>query len=109
MDDLRLGTALRAVRIRRGWRQVDVALRAHVSAGTISNLEHGRLGGASLDTLRNVAAVLDVRIDVAARWRGGELDRLLNGRHSRLASRVVGVLSRLGWLGAVLLPDLQWE
>ncbi|MDQ3407393.1 MAG: helix-turn-helix domain-containing protein [Chloroflexota bacterium] len=31
MDDARVGAALRAIRIRRGWRQADVATRAGVS------------------------------------------------------------------------------
>jgi hypothetical protein len=44
-----------------------------------------------------VAAGLDVRIDVIARWRGGELDRLLNSRHSALADAVTGWLRGLGW------------
>ena len=41
MDALRLGLQLRALRIRRRWRQLDVALRAGVSRGTISNIERG--------------------------------------------------------------------
>jgi hypothetical protein len=37
-----------------------------------------------LDEVRRVAAALDIRIDVFARWRAGDLDRLLNARHSEL-------------------------
>jgi hypothetical protein len=37
-----------------------------------------------LDDVRRVAAALDIRIDVYARWRAGDLDRLLNARHSEL-------------------------
>jgi hypothetical protein len=35
-----------------------------------------------------VAAALDVRVDVIARWRAGDLDRLLNAGHSALHDSV---------------------
>ena len=63
----------------------------------MSNIERGRIGATSPDTLRKVAGALDVRIDVIARWRGGELDRLLNARHATLATTVVQLLRSLGW------------
>ena len=106
MSDLRVGSALRAVRLRRGWRQVDVAAKAGVSAGMISYLERGKLGLSSLDTLRKVAAVLEIRIDVSARWRGGELDRLLNLRHSLLATALVETLKLRGWTVA---PEVSFS
>lgn len=94
---MRVGAALRAVRVRRGWRQRDVADRAGVSHALVSLLERGHVGRTSLDSVRRVAAVLDVRVDVVARWRGGELDRLLNARHSGLADAVTALLTGLGW------------
>jgi transcriptional regulator with XRE-family HTH domain len=97
MSDQKVGTALRAVRFRRGWRQRDVAERAGVSHALVSLLERGHLDRTSLATVRRVAAVLDVRIDVAARWRGGELDRLLNRRHSALAESLTRLLTHHGW------------
>jgi hypothetical protein len=42
----------------------------------VSLIERGHLDTLSLRTMRRVAAVLDVRLDLVARWRGGELDRL---------------------------------
>jgi transcriptional regulator with XRE-family HTH domain len=44
MDDIRVGAAFRAVRIRRGWRQQDVADRAGVSRALISLIERGKSG-----------------------------------------------------------------
>jgi hypothetical protein len=38
-----------------------------------------------------------MRVEVIARWRGGELDRLRNVRHATLASAVAGYLLSLGW------------
>lgn len=97
MDDSRVGAAFRAVRIRRKLRQKDVADRAGVSASVISDIERGHVGGLALDTLRRLAGALDIRIDVVARWRGGELDRLLNHRHATLAGAVVEFLAEQGW------------
>jgi transcriptional regulator with XRE-family HTH domain len=97
MDDARVGAAFRAVRIRRGWRQQDVADKCRVSRTQISLIERGHIARVTIEALREVAAVLDIRIDVVARWRGGELDRLLNARHSALGDTVARWLRRLGW------------
>ena len=85
MDDLRFGTVIRSVRIRRRWRQVDLADAAKVSRATISRLERGHMEDLSLKTIRGIAKALDVRVDLTPRWRAGELDRLLNARHSQAA------------------------
>jgi transcriptional regulator with XRE-family HTH domain len=107
MDDLRVGAAFRAVRIRRGLRQSDVATRAHLSQSFVSFVERGHLDKVSLETLRRLGSVLDIRIDVAARWRGGALDRMLALDHSLLAEEVVGLLSRSdGW---VVLPEASFS
>ncbi len=88
MDDGRFGSAIRAVRHKRGWRQRDLAARAGVSDVTVSRIERGHIDTLSLRTLRTVASALDVRVDLIARWRAGDLDRLLNARHSALHDSV---------------------
>lgn len=90
MEDGRLGSAIRAVRHRRGWRQRDLAARAGVSDVTVSRLERGHLDTLSIRTVRAVASALDVRVDLLARWRAGDLDRLLNAGHSALHDSVAG-------------------
>ena len=60
-----------------------------------------------LDDVRRVARALDVRIDVYARWRAGDLDRLLNARHSELHELVAR------WFAAelpewVLAPEVSF-
>ncbi len=95
MDDLRVGAALRAVRLRRRFRQSDVAAAAGVHRSTVSRVERGHAGSLSLDTVRRLAAALDMRIDVLPRWRGGELDRLLNAEHSALHESVARSFARL--------------
>jgi len=84
MDDQRVGSAIRSVRLKRRWRQIDLARAAGVSRSTVSRIEHGHLDQLSLETIRSVARALDVRVDLVGRWRAGDLDRLLNARHSRL-------------------------
>lgn len=38
-----------------------------------------------------------MRVEIIPRWRGGELDRLLNVRHATLATAVAAYLRALGW------------
>lgn len=88
MDDFRIGSMIRRLRQERGWRQVDLAERARTSDSAVSRIERGRIGPQSIDALRAVAGALDVRIDLIPRWRGGDLDRLLNRAHSDLHESV---------------------
>lgn len=107
MDDQRFGSAIRAVRIKRGWTQQDLARRSRVSRATISRLERGHPGTFSLDTIRRVAAALDVRVDLVARWRAGDLDRLLNAKHSQLHELVAGWFAR-GLPAWILAPEVSY-
>jgi transcriptional regulator with XRE-family HTH domain len=98
VTDQRLGAAIRFLRIRRGWRQRDLAERAGVSQSAVSRTERGHLGEVTLDAIRKVAGALDMRVDVIGRWRGGDLDRLLASGHSALHESVARYLARLpGW------------
>lgn len=60
----------------------------------------------SFGALRRVCGELDARVDLALRWRGGDLDRLLNARHSALHetfARTAG--STPGW---VFVPEVSF-
>ena len=98
MDFIRLGSVFRAVRIRKGWRQVDVALAAKVSQALVSRIERGHVRGVSLAVLLRVAEALEIRIDVLPRWRGGDLDRMLNAGHAALHQRVARMFAGTPWL-----------
>jgi hypothetical protein len=65
---------------------------------TISMIERGHLDGIALRVVRSVCAALDVRVQVLARWRGGELDRFLDREHAGLSNSVVAHLVALGWV-----------
>jgi len=94
MDNLRLGITVRTVRIRRGWRQDDLAAATHVSRAQIGRIEHGNADSIQLGTLRHVCAALEIRVDLLPRWRGADLDRMLSSRHAFLAESVVDALRR---------------
>jgi transcriptional regulator with XRE-family HTH domain len=99
MDDQRVGSALRTIRLRRDLRQADLSRMAGVSRTTISRLERGHVAAFTLETIRAVAKALDVRMDLTPRWRAGDLDRLLNSRHSGLHELVARSFRDLpGWV-----------
>jgi transcriptional regulator with XRE-family HTH domain len=97
MDALRLGSVVRTVRRRRGWRQIDVARAAGVGQTAVSCLERGRIEAMSVGLLLRIVTALEIRLDFQPRWRGGELDRLLDVRHAAVVERVVGILRASGW------------
>jgi transcriptional regulator with XRE-family HTH domain len=98
MDPLRLAAVFRAVRIRKRWRQQDVARAAGVSRATIARAENASLVELPLRTILRIAVALDIRIDLLGRWRGGELDRMLNAGHAAMHEAVAETLARLpGW------------
>lgn len=98
MDALRFGAVFRAVRLRRGSRQLDVARAAGVSPATVSRIERGHFAALSVGTLSRVAATLEIRVDLVPRWRGGELDRMLGAGHAAMHEAVAAVLVAADWL-----------
>jgi transcriptional regulator with XRE-family HTH domain len=97
MDDLAIGRVLRALRHRLRLRQVDIATRSNVSQSLVSRMERGRLDEISRGTIRRVFASLDADVVTVVRWRGGQLDRLLDERHADIVGRMSAMLRRDGW------------
>lgn len=93
VEDLRFGATIRAARLKRRWRQVDLAARAGVSQMTVSRVERGQVPEMTVAVLRQVAAALEIRLELLPRGRGAELDRLLNARHSALHESVAKALA----------------
>jgi transcriptional regulator with XRE-family HTH domain len=97
VDDRRVGRVLRVLRRRKGWRQVDLAEAARASQWAISEIERGRWSRMPVETLRRVFGALDADFDCAVRFRGAEIDRLLDERHAATAGAVATMLRRRGW------------
>jgi len=107
MDDITLGRTIRSLRRRRGWRQVDLGMRSDCAASTISLVERGHMDEMSIRLLRRISRALEVRIDLVPRWRGGELDRLLNSAHAGLQEAFCRYLATVpGW---VMRPEVSFS
>jgi transcriptional regulator with XRE-family HTH domain len=107
MDFERCGRVVRAVRIRRRWRQFDVATHAHVHRSMVSRIERGHGDHVTIAALERVAAALDIRLTMNTQWRGGDLDRLLSAAHSALHERVADFFADLG--GWDLRPEVSFS
>jgi transcriptional regulator with XRE-family HTH domain len=106
VDDIRVGRAIRFVRIRRGWRQEDLARAAGVSRSVVSRLERGDLEPVQHGTIRRVAGALSMRVETLVRWRGGDLERMLGARHGLLHEQVARRFATLG--GWVAVPEVTF-
>lgn len=93
--------SVRAVRVRRGWRQADLAAEAGVSRSVVGRIERGLRAGLTLDAVDAVAAALDATAKLALAWHGEGLDRLLDEAHARLVEETVRRLRGWGWEVAV--------
>ena len=92
-----LPRAVRALRLKRGWRQADLARQAGCTRQAISRLETGQPGLLKLATLDAIAQALGGALDVVVRWEGAALDRMLDAAHARIVEIVVAQLRSLGW------------
>ena len=101
MNDVRIGEAIRTVRVRRHWRQRDLAQHARVSPGVVSLIERGFIERVSVRAFRRVVAALGIRSDVRLTLPHGELDRLMNAGHAALHEALARHIGQLpGWLHA---------
>lgn len=90
-------------------RQVDVARLARTSSSSVSRIERGRVGSLSFDLLRRVGGVLEIRLELAPTWRGGDLERVVSARHSALHERLADRLgSASGWVSAAEVSYSIW-
>jgi transcriptional regulator with XRE-family HTH domain len=107
VNDLQFGRVVRAVRVRRRWTQRQLGAAAGVSDSLVSRIERGHVGGVPFAVIRRVGTALEVSVEVQARWRGGELDRLLNAKHSLLHESVARWFARRHstW---VLAPEVSF-
>jgi len=97
MDERRVGRSLRVLRRARGLRQSDVAERADVSQATVSAIERGHWTAMSVRVLGAVFGVVEADVNVVIRYRGGELDRLLDEGHAVTGAELATLLRADGW------------
>ena len=97
MDAVRLGLAARALRLRAGLKQADLAEKARVPREVISEVENGRLSRVTVDDFQRLAASLGADLDLRLRWRGEQLDRLLDEAHAATVAAALERLGRIGW------------
>jgi transcriptional regulator with XRE-family HTH domain len=107
VDTQRVATAIRTARVRHRLRQSDVASSVGVSRTTISRVERGALRPVPLGVLMRIAAAVEIDLDLRARSRGSDVDRLVNAGHAALAERT------LRWIGEVaswvVRPELSFS
>ena len=106
MNDVAIGRAVRLLRHRIGARQAEIGKRARVSQDEVSLIERGQLERVSLRLLRKVVAALDAELVMFVRWRGGDLDRLLDERHAWLGGMAADEIGREGW---TVLPEVTYS
>ena len=74
----------------------------------ISRIELGHAGEVAVATLRRVFVAAGAEAITVARWRGGDLDRLLDEGHADVVGSVVGVLRRRGWAVLTEVTFAEW-
>ncbi len=75
----------------------------------VSRIERGHLGSVSVERLRAVAAVLEISLGIVPSWRGGEVARVVNERHSRMHELAAANLARTpGWEFATEVTFSSW-
>ncbi|MEO8470395.1 MAG: helix-turn-helix transcriptional regulator [Chloroflexota bacterium] len=97
VDAIRLGRTIRALRIRQGLRQKDLGRRARVSQSLVSRIERGAIDSVGLRVVDDLVQKLGGDLRVAIRWRGGDIDRLMDEGHAALMGRAASMLERAGW------------
>lgn len=95
------------MRVKRGWRQADLAAAASISRWIVHRIEAGHGDAVPYGALTACAGALDVRLEIVPRWRGGELDRLMSAGHVHLANQVTGRLIQVG--GWELTPEATFS
>jgi len=101
-----IGRLLRVVRVRREWRQSDVAARAGVSASVVARHEWGRIN--SVLMFERHASALDLRLDVRLVGRSGELVRMVDEEHAAIVDSIADWLRRSGFEVDVEVSFSEW-
>jgi transcriptional regulator with XRE-family HTH domain len=108
MDGLRFGRQFRALRIRLENRQSDVSARAGLSRSLIASIDRGEIDGVTVSAVVRAARALGADVDIRLRWRGEQLDRLIDEAHAAIVEATVVLLKRHGWTVEVEVSFAIW-
>lgn len=97
MDRIRFGRSVKSLRVRRSWRQEDLAAASGLSSSSVGRIEHGKIQRMTWGDLVAVTEALDGQLGLDFRWRGGDLDRLLDAAHAAIVESLVGIYRLAGW------------
>jgi transcriptional regulator with XRE-family HTH domain len=101
-----IGRLLRMVRIRRGWRQCDVAVKARLSPAVIGRHENGAVG--SLAALERHAAVFGLRPELRLLGRSGQLARLADEEHAAMVEVTAAWFRAAGFAAETEASFSEW-
>jgi transcriptional regulator with XRE-family HTH domain len=97
MDRIRFGRSVTTLRKRRRWSQQDLADAARISRTVAGRIERGELRTVGWRDLEAVALALDGQLGLEFRWRGADLDRLLDAHHAATVEALARVYRSAGW------------
>jgi transcriptional regulator with XRE-family HTH domain len=97
MDGIRFGRQFRALGVRLEKRQSDVSADSGLSRSLIAAIDRGQIDGVTVGSLARATRALGADVDVRIRWRGEQLDRLLDEAHSAIVDAMVARLKPHGW------------
>ena len=92
-----LPVALRWLRVHHRLRQQDLGAKAGLSRSVVSRAERGALDGITVGSLTKLAEALGASLHVEIRWRGAELDRLVDRQHAHVQEAAARRLAACGW------------
>src|SRR5207249_5077105 len=61
---------------------------------TVSRVERGFMSPVAIGTLMRIAEAVEVGVEMQARWRGGDLDRMLRSGHAAMHEAVARGFNR---------------
>jgi transcriptional regulator with XRE-family HTH domain len=107
MNTTRVGNALREVRRYHRWTLARAASEARISAAVASRVENGRFDICSLEAINAYARGLGADVDLYVRWRGGDLNRLVNRRHSAMHEQMAALWKQ--WAEWEAVPEVSFS
>ena len=104
----RVGKVHRRLRVHACLTQEELAVKSGVSPEKISRIEADLLDALRFEDVERSLGALGAELEVRARYRGAEAERVLDEGHARIVALVVAVLRRHGWDARVEVTYSEW-